>query len=842
MTFAAIAFVDSRSSRAAAVTSAANNPRSSPPGTSPFDRSTPRWGPTVHCTSPTGTTPSSSTAKSTSVTTAVTASTVESGESRFQSANWTGGLTSTPWSSTNSPTCWRIHRFQCVSSCDSNFGNTPPRAPTKPAPAVDRWASEKPEARNLERNWIYEVLEQPTGDEFRDAIDSVAPVARRTMIRSLWRQRQELGAEVMRGLEPAVLARVNDEDPRVRLEAVVCAGQLDADDHLDAFRAVLDATQHPIDDNLDFAIWQSIRSLDASYDDGSILTAMSWEDAPEQLAFAVSAIGTEQAAEVAVEMLEAGNVSGNALDAIVNSIALIGRRVATRANGSSPAHGRHRESFASAIAAAAGSNVADKTIPSDIGTTLEQIARRGQALDPKRLETLAKIAGVWQVQQLEPVLVDAVGAAQGPIRQRLIESLGSFDSADAKRKLDELSKDSDVATRIAATRAMAARRPQAAIAPIVGLLENEATADAAAGMIVGLINRKGAPELLADTIRKRELPADLARGLLRVVRSGGGNEQLEEAIRVAGKLENAAWKLTPELRDEILAAAAASEGSAERGEVIYRREKLQCIQCHAIGNGGGLVGPNLISVGGSSQPDYILESLLAPSAKLKEGYTTLSVLTDEGEVINGIVIGRDDQVIRLRLADGKEVQIDAQAVEQEKPGSSLMPEGLLDSLTKAELVDLVTFLSALGREPAYTVSTEPIVRSLETLVYSDQANRRLNRTSTDTAASDDPAMNWRLLTSMVDGTIPLSELDRFKQHRETPPTSFIRFNVEMPADGIATIELPGDGIEAWVDSKPTPVWDLASQTLSAGTHRIVLAIDHEQCTTPFTIRLSGDAK
>ena len=83
-------------------------------------------------------------------------------------------------------------------------------------------------------------------------------------------------------------------------------------------------------------------------------------------------------------------------------------------------------------------------------------------------------------------------------------------------------------------------------------------------------------------------------------------------------------------------------------------------------------------------------------------------------------------------------------------------------------------------------------------------------------------------------------LDRFKQHRETPPTSFIRFNVEMPADGIAKIELPETGIEAWVDSKPTPVWDLASQKLAAGTHRVVLAIDRNQCTEPFKIRLSGD--
>jgi putative heme-binding domain-containing protein len=269
---------------------------------------------------------------------------------------------------------------------------------------------------------------------------------------------------------------------------------------------------------------------------------------------------------------------------------------------------------------------------------------------------------------------------------------------------------------------------------------------------------------------------------------------------------------------------------------------MQCIVCHAIGNAGGLVGPNLISVGGSSQPDYLLEALLDPSAKLKEGYTTLSLLTDQGETVNGIVIGRDERAIRLRLADGKEIQIDPNTVEQEQPGKSLMPEGLMDTLTKSELVDLLRFLSALGREPAFTVSTDPVVRSLETLVYSNEANRKLNRTSTDTASSEDPDMKWRLLTSKVNGTVPLEELDRFQQHRETPPTSFIRFTIEMPSEGVAKIELPGDGIEAWVDSKPTPVWDLAAQKLSAGTHRIVLAIDRQRCTTPFTIRAGGDVK
>ncbi|MCG8650953.1 MAG: L-sorbosone dehydrogenase, partial [Pirellulales bacterium] len=313
-----------------------------------------------------------------------------------------------------------------------------------------------------------------------------------------------------------------------------------------------------------------------------------------------------------------------------------------------------------------------------------------------------------------------------------------------------------------------------------------------------------------------------------------------KAIGAAGKLDGAAWVLTPELSRKIL-ARVKKEGSAAAGEAIYRRTQLQCVNCHAIGTAGGLVGPNLISVGGSSQPDYILESLLDPSAKLKEGYTTLTVLTEDAEVINGIVIGKTDELIRMRLADGKQREVALDQIAQQKPGKSLMPQGALDGLTEKELVDLVTFMSELGRTAKYTVSTEPMVRSFQTLIYSNEANRRLNRTSTDAAASDDPVMKWRLVTARVDGTLPLAELDQFKQHRQTPPTSFVRFVIELPETGAAGVVLPADGIEAWIDGKPTPVWNLKNQPLKKGKHTVVIAIDRTEVDEPFAVRLQGDA-
>ncbi len=707
--------------------------------------------------------------------------------------------------------------------------------------AVDQWVSREPASRNLENLWISEVLETPTTTPIGELISQSVPESRRTLLRSLWHQRQELGEDAVPGLIPYMMSQTSNTDPRIRLEAIASLGQVDSDSAIDAFNAVLIAAGMPIDGNLDFAIWQTLRKLDQTYQPGSVLPAISWAERPSQLGFAVTAIGTNQAAEVALKYLEDGRLKPESENAIVQAIAIAGNSEQLGRTVNAILDGDSNNLTLAKLQPILSRTSRDKTIPKNINQTIQALLPQASQVPPDQLLVLAKLAGQWKINSLVPILSGGIEKVADQQRQTLIDALGAFDIEEVRTQLLHLTNSKDASTRIAATRSIASRRPIAAIPALLRLLGNNETSEAAAEILIGFVGKKGAAERLADSLRRETIPADLARSVLRGVQGGGGNPELEQAIRVAGKLENASWQLTPELKSQIL-TAAATQGSPARGEAIYRQSNLQCIVCHAIGNAGGLVGPNLISVGGSSQPDYILESLLLPNAKLKEGYTTLTVLTDEGDVINGIIIGRNQEFVKLRLADGKEVQIASETIEQEKPGKSLMPEGLLDTLTKSEMTDLVAFLSALGRTPEYSISTEPIVRSLETLIYSNAANQRLNRTSTDTAASSDPAMQWRSVTSLVNGTVPMNELDVFKQHRQTPPLSFIRFIVDMPKAGVAEIKLPTLGIEAWVDTKPTPSIDLIRIPLTAGQHTLVLGIDRDQCTEPFSIRVGGDAR
>ncbi|MEL7337937.1 MAG: L-sorbosone dehydrogenase, partial [Planctomycetota bacterium] len=394
----------------------------------------------------------------------------------------------------------------------------------------------------------------------------------------------------------------------------------------------------------------------------------------------------------------------------------------------------------------------------------------------------------------------------------------------------------------AALRILAAARPKAAaeiaVDILAGFRPNEPQVPSICKTIAQATQRKPFASAFQERMTASErgtIPVDVARCLVRELQSVSADDALIAGVRDTGKLQDASWKWDEQWATELIALAKQS-GDPARGETIYRRKNLQCISCHAIGTGGGIIGPNLISLGAAAQSDYILRSLIEPSDRLKEGYGTLQILCDDGQIRMGIPIGENDETLRLRDAEGKTLSVAKDSIEIRKTGPSLMPAGLVDSLTRQELADLLRFLSALGREPAFTVRADGKIRSLETLIYSQQANRRLNRSSVDAVSGDDPVFQWRSQTTRVNGTLPIHELDTFRQHRQTPPTSFVRLQFQMLEPGRPGKRIPTEGLECWIDGKPTPVWDLEQLQLTAGTHTMVLAIDRSRVEKGFAIR------
>ncbi|TVQ01346.1 MAG: L-sorbosone dehydrogenase [Planctomycetaceae bacterium] len=705
--------------------------------------------------------------------------------------------------------------------------------------------------RSLEHQWLGEVAGQFALDAFEIVAGMQPGSVARTSLRSAVRSG---------GLEhPAVAARITasalGDHAASRLEAVVALGQAESGAaSIEATKTLLEVAQRfgegADDPLLDFALWQSFRRLSGSWIEAIREDRLAWQPHAAGLAYAVSAAASSAAADAVLPLLqqrELGDAQKRPLIAAIAASgdpATLGKLLALALKAAVADGEPWEDTWVATLDQLVQRSGRDRVVPQDAATLLSERFPAADSLpaEPKLRHLVITAAGLWKAESMLPALL-AIASSPAP-GESLLPTLRALSNFEAAAAADELNRWAtrgnglgNPAAAIEAAVALASRRPNLAAQAVVGLLDELSADQDASRLLLALRTNQAVAGQVAERLNQAELSRPRAQSLLSAVRNAGGSELLEAAIHAAGRLDKAGWEPTPELAAEIL-AAASTHGDPAKGESIYRRAALQCVNCHAIGPAGGLVGPNLISLGSSSQPDYILESLWLPDARLKEGYNTLSVLTDDGRVTSGIPIGRGDSNLRLRLADGKEVDLPIDAIEDEQPGKSLMPAGSIDSLTRDELIHLVAFLRALGRDPAYTVSADSIVREFETLSFSKEAQQRLNRTSTDSVAVEDPVFQWRPVTTLVNGSLPISELDGFRQHATTPLLSFVRFHVVVPeGQEPPRIELPTGEIDLWVDGKPTPPAELASLKWSPGTHAIVLAINRDAFQGDFMIRL-----
>jgi putative heme-binding domain-containing protein len=136
----------------------------------------------------------------------------------------------------------------------------------------------------------------------------------------------------------------------------------------------------------------------------------------------------------------------------------------------------------------------------------------------------------------------------------------------------------------------------------------------------------------------------------------------------------------------------AAGGDVGRGRRIFFGEKVACYHCHTIGRQGGHVGPDLTAVGAIRTGHDILEAIVFPSASFVPGFEIYNVET-KAETFSG-VRGRDtNDAVTLVTGPNAEIRIPRKQIVSMKPSKvSLMPEGLDESLTRSEFIDLLAFL------------------------------------------------------------------------------------------------------------------------------------------------------
>ena len=212
------------------------------------------------------------------------------------------------------------------------------------------------------------------------------------------------------------------------------------------------------------------------------------------------------------------------------------------------------------------------------------------------------------------------------------------------------------------------------------------------------------------------------------------------------------------------------------------------------------------------------------------------VVTKQGKVVTGIKLRQTNNELVLRDANDREISVPRKSIEEQVVGTSLMPAGLTENVTRAELIDLVRFLSSLGKPGPYAASRKPTARRWRVLADTQPARVRLGRTRVGQAASDDAAFTWTPGYATVGGTLPLEDLPQLTIRNRR--VSIVRCEIEVIAAGNVAIAI-GDstGLDAWIGTRPLKLEQVTTLDLAKGRHRLTITVDRGSRTRPLGLTI-----
>lgn len=630
---------------------------------------------------------------------------------------------------------------------------------------------------------------------------------------------------------------VRDDSPQVRREALRALAKIPSARSAELALGVLDL---PMDASLDYALWLTINDLAepwiAALQDGS------WKPAgrERQLEFALKSLPPAQVGRVLSGVLAErplprdGGGPWIELIGAAGPPAMLGRLFAQAADG-----GFDEAAAVRALKALGEAARLRQARPEGTRTDLAAFLKSPAAA--VRAEA-GRLAGLWKDDAAVPALADRLAAPDLSATERslIAEALRQIGSPAAVSRLTALAAEAaDPAARRSAALALAALEPARGFPAVVaaaGTVTDEAEGLELWRAALGL---KGAAGPLREALGGANLAAPAARAGLRVAREGGRNDvELAAAFAQAGGIAVDAQQLSAEmLRD--FAARALADGDPGRGEFVYRRAELACVTCHAIGGAGGRVGPDMTSLGASAPADYLVEAMVQPSAKIKEGYHAINVETKDGLEFSGTLARETPEELVLRNAANQEVTLAKNNVARREQGTlSLMPAGLLDPLPEQDRLDLVAFLSQLGKPGGFDASRGGVARRwhLAQTIHTDaQAGDELWPLTAPWADK-----RWTATTSFVRGTLPRALIEEITQAQfwTAKLALYAATEVTVSQAGPVTFTLTaGPGAELWVHGRKAGGPGSSTVELIPGTHRVLVRLDPKRI--PDAVRLES---
>lgn len=180
--------------------------------------------------------------------------------------------------------------------------------------------------------------------------------------------------------------------------------------------------------------------------------------------------------------------------------------------------------------------------------------------------------------------------------------------------------------------------------------------------------------------------------LVRIVRSGiPGTEMPSFEWSLT---DRTAWQTAAYVRSLGHTKPTALPGDPQRGAAVY--ERAGCAACHVVAGRGGILGPELTSIGALRGPAHLRESIEKPEAAHPPGYLVVRAVTSAGAETRGIRINEDVFWIHIRDAEGAVHTLEKATLSrlERELEATLMPS-YAGQFSATELDDLVAYLANL---------------------------------------------------------------------------------------------------------------------------------------------------
>ena len=202
----------------------------------------------------------------------------------------------------------------------------------------------------------------------------------------------------------------------------------------------------------------------------------------------------------------------------------------------------------------------------------------------------------------------------------------------------------------------------------------------------------GGEDLVLNLLKNKKVPEPLIPGVVASVQGAWRKAVRTEA---SSYLPNAAVtkveKKVPEIAD-----LGSLKANIEAGKGVFTNT---CSVCHQVNNEGLDFGPKLTEIGSKYPREGLLEAIVHPSKGISFGYEGWEVKLKDGSTLTGIITSKTETDIDMKFPGGAKQHIKTRDVKSMRElKESMMPEGLHESMSKQDLVNLLGYLENLKKK------------------------------------------------------------------------------------------------------------------------------------------------